>query len=47
LIGSAKIATNNAIFNLQKGEPILLPATLKKVDILSNEAEIIEVYMFY
>lgn len=46
LNGSAKIATNNGIFNLQKGETILLPAKLKKTNILSNEAEIIEVYMF-
>lgn len=46
LQGTAKITTDNGIFNLQKGETMLLPATLKKVEILSIESEIIEVYMF-
>lgn len=45
LDGFAKIVTENEIINLQKGETILLPATIKKIEIQSNEAVIIEVYM--
>ena len=46
LDGFAKIVTAEGIFNIQKGETILLPATIKQTEIQSNEAEIIEVYMF-
>lgn len=45
LDGFAKIITENGIYNLQKGETILLPATIKKTELQSNEAKIIEVYM--
>jgi mannose-6-phosphate isomerase len=45
LAGFAKIVTSEGIFNIQKGETILLPATIKQTEIQSNEAEIIEVYM--
>jgi mannose-6-phosphate isomerase len=45
LNGSAKIAINDSLFNLQKGETMLLPATIKKTEIQSNAAEIIEVYI--
>jgi mannose-6-phosphate isomerase len=46
LSGSAKIAINDSLYYLQKGETMLLPATIKKTEIQSNGAEIIEVYMF-
>lgn len=46
LDGFATIVTAEGIFNIQKGESILLPATIKQTEIQSNEAEIIEVYMF-
>ena len=45
LEGFAKIVTESGIFNFQKGETILLPATIKNIEIQSNEAEIIEVYI--
>lgn len=46
LNGSAKITTNDGIYNLCKGDTMLLPAMVKKTEIQSEEAEIIEVYMF-
>ncbi len=46
LDGFAKIVTAEGTLNIQKGETILLPATIKQTEIQSNEAEIIEVYMF-
>jgi mannose-6-phosphate isomerase len=45
LDGLAKLITENGIYTLQKGETILLPATIKNLVIESSEAEIIEVYM--
>lgn len=45
LDGLAKLITENGMYTLQKGETILLPATIKNLIIESSDAEIIEVYM--
>lgn len=45
LTGTAKIIVENETYTLQKGETILLPATINKIEIEAKNTEIIEVYM--
>ena len=45
LTGTAKIVVENETYTLQKGETILLPATLNTIEIEAENTEIIEVYM--
>lgn len=45
LTGKAKLIVENETYTLQKGETILLPATLNKIEIEAENTEIIEVYM--
>ena len=43
--GSLEITYENIIFNLNKGETILLPAVINKVKLTSARADILEVSM--
>ena len=42
--GSLALKTNNEHYTLQKGETILLPASISKVSLDTEEAEILEIY---
>ncbi len=42
--GSLQLHANNETYKLKKGETILLPATISKVNLNTDEAEILEIY---
>jgi mannose-6-phosphate isomerase len=43
--GSFEINYNNTIYTIFKGETILLPASIKNINLLADFAKILEVYM--